>query len=43
MFSDDGLDDIQAQAGVFVHSHVAEAHHSLHSHRQIGWKNASGL
>lgn len=38
LFSDDGLDDIQIQAGVLVNSHIAEANHPLHAGGEVGWK-----
>jgi hypothetical protein len=43
LFGDNGVDHIQIQASVFVHGHVAEADHVLHSGCQIGWYDARCL
>ena len=43
LLGDDGLNDCQIQAGVFVKGDVAEADHPLHSGCEIGWQDAGGL
>ena len=43
LFGDDGMDDIEIEAGVFVHGHIAEADHSLHVLSEFSWKNSGGL
>ena len=43
MFSDDCEDDVEIEAGVFVHGHVAEADHVLHAGGYVGGKNPCGL
>ena len=37
------MNHIQIQAGIFVHGHVAEADHVLHSSCQVDWYDARGL
>lgn len=36
LFRDDRMDDIEVEAGVFMHGHVAEADHSLELAGQLG-------
>ena len=43
LFGDDGLDHVQVQAGIFMHSDVAEADHALHASCEVGRKNSRRL
>lgn len=43
LLGDDRMHDIQVQAGVFMHSHVAKADHSLHAAGQIGRQDTACL
>lgn len=36
LLRDDGLNDFQVQAGIFMHGYVAESDHLLHSCGEIG-------
>lgn len=43
MFGDDRVDDVEIEAGVFAHGHIAEADHPLHARCEVGWENTCGL
>ena len=43
VFGDDRVDDVEVQAGVFMHGHIAKPDHPMQARREVGWENARGL